>query len=94
MNILEQQIFILYSNLAESFPNSEIIAKQISPDIENSKIFMEQIFCLYSTVCCFPCINPSLGLCKPTMQHRHVALAKIVFYYKKGLDKLCEEGIG
>ncbi len=36
VNILQQQIFILYGNLSENKKNCEIIATQIWPDIENS----------------------------------------------------------
>ncbi len=34
-----EQISILYSNLSEKVQNTKIIAAQISPDIESSKLF-------------------------------------------------------
>ncbi len=44
MNILQQQIFILHSNLLETIPYSEIIATQIGPDTENREHFKMQIY--------------------------------------------------
>ncbi len=39
MNILQQQLFILHSNLSDKKPNSELIATQIGPDTVNSAHF-------------------------------------------------------
>ncbi len=41
---LQQQIFMLYCNLLEIFPNIEIIATQICPDIENREMFINKFY--------------------------------------------------
>ncbi len=41
-------IFILFSNLSEKIPNSEITATQICPDIENSKSLQSKYFLYWS----------------------------------------------
>ncbi len=68
MNILQQQIFILYSNLSEKVPNSEIYCKQISPDIENSQNLAKQIFSIrypwYSLTAYATCTSSNLAVLK------------------------------